>query len=149
MTTPTPPRRRRGPRGSSLIDTVLVLPILLGLTFGGVEFGYFFFAKHTLDGAAREGAREAISPSATNASVRARIASSLKAAGFQTSDTTVDSKFTVFTDPTDVAGAVSGTKIEVRVTVPWGTIGISPMHMIGDTKVVSGATVMRKEGASS
>ena len=61
----------------------------------------------------------------------------------------MDSKFTVFTDPTDIAGAVPGTKIEVKVTVPWGAIGISPMHMIGDAKIVNGATVMRKEGASS
>ncbi len=149
MTTTHPNRRRFFRRGNSLIDTVLVLPILLVLTFGGVEFGYFFFVKHTLDGAAREGAREAISPQATTANVNARIAASLRAGGFQSSGTVVDPKFTVSISPPDVAGAVPGTQITVTVSAPWGTIGIAPMHMIGDGKSVSGATVMRKEGSAS
>lgn len=149
MTTLT--KRPRGllRRGNSLIDTVLVLPMLLGLTFGGVEFGHFFFVKHTLDGAAREGAREAISPQATTANVNARIAASLKAAGFQSSSTIVDPKFSVVINPSNVAGAVPGAQITVTVSIPWGTIGIAPMHMIGSGKVVSGATVMRKEGSAS
>ena len=144
-------KTRRGffRRGNSLIDTVLVLPILLGLTFGGVEFGYFFFVKHTLDGAAREGAREAISPQATTANVNARIAASLHAAGLQPSSTEVDPKFTVTIDPSNVSAAVPGTQMTVTVSVPWATIGVAPMHMIGAGKAVSGATVMRKEGSAS
>ena len=46
--------------GSALLDAALVLPILLSLMFGTVEYGHFFYWKHTLQGAAREGARTAI-----------------------------------------------------------------------------------------
>ena len=41
-------RRLRRRRGGALIEAALVMPILLGLCFGMVEFGYFFFVKHTL-----------------------------------------------------------------------------------------------------
>ena len=47
-------RRRR--RGSAVLDAALVFPILLSLTFGAIEYGYYFFVKNTLQGAAREGA---------------------------------------------------------------------------------------------
>src|SRR4051812_13398788 len=52
-------------RGNAVMEMALVLPILLALSFGTVEFGYFFYVKHTLQGAARDGARQAILPSAT------------------------------------------------------------------------------------
>ena len=56
---------RRARRGNAVLETALVLPILLALSFGLVEFGYFFYVKHNMQGAAREGARVAITPSAT------------------------------------------------------------------------------------
>ena len=43
-------------RGSAVLDAALVFPILLSLTFGTVEYGHYFYWKHTLQGAAREGA---------------------------------------------------------------------------------------------
>ncbi|MGC4033821.1 MAG: pilus assembly protein [Tepidisphaeraceae bacterium] len=48
-----PQRIRR--RGSAVLDAALVFPVLLSLTFGCVEFGHYFYIKHTLQGAAREG----------------------------------------------------------------------------------------------
>ena len=44
-------------RGGAILEAALVLPILLALSFGMVEYGYYFFVKHTLQGAARDGAR--------------------------------------------------------------------------------------------
>ena len=38
----------------------MVLPVLLLVSFGLVEFADFFYLKHILAGAAREGARAAI-----------------------------------------------------------------------------------------
>ena len=39
-------------RGSAVLDAALVFPILISLTFGCIEFGDFFYVKHTLQGAA-------------------------------------------------------------------------------------------------
>ena len=65
-------RVRRNRRGNALLDAALVLPILLSLTFGTVEYGYFFFVKHSMQGAAREGCRaglEAVAPGSVSAPV--------------------------------------------------------------------------------
>ncbi len=59
-------RRDRFRRGNAVLEMALVLPILLLLAFGMVEFGYFFYVKNNLQGAAREGsARRSWRPPAT------------------------------------------------------------------------------------
>src|SRR5215212_10031083 len=90
--------RRRFRRGSSILEMALTLAILLNLTFGTVEFGYFFFVKNTVQGAAREGARVGITPTASNTDVSAVVNSSLQAAGLKPAD---------FTTTIKVAGTVA------------------------------------------
>jgi len=46
-------------KGQSLVETALVLPILIMLLFGIVDFGRVFHAYLTLDHAGREAARDA------------------------------------------------------------------------------------------
>src|SRR5690349_896143 len=84
-------------RASAVLETFFcVALVLLPLTFGSVEFGYYFYVKHTLQGAAREGCRAGITPTGDNTDVNQAIAACLKAAGMQTSATVVDTtKFTV------------------------------------------------------
>ena len=133
-------------RGNALLDAALVLPILLSLTFGTIEYGYFFFVKHSLQGAAREGCRAAIVPTADNTSVTQSIASALRAAGLNSSSTTLDSKFTLTLTPSNVNGLSAGTSVTVQVDATWGQVGVRPLGLIGSAKVVRGTTVMRKEG---
>jgi Flp pilus assembly protein TadG len=139
---------RRG--GGAVLETFLVLPILLALAFGTVEFGWYFFVKHSMQGAAREGARAAIVSDATNAKVNAAVLSSLTAAGFQ------NSGYSVSTNPTDVSNQPPGTPITVTVQCLWSQVGsgLRPLGLISTTKTannvtgpryVTGATVMRKE----
>jgi Flp pilus assembly protein TadG len=45
--------------GQTLVEFALVLPILLILIFGAIEFGRVFHATHVITSAAREGARVA------------------------------------------------------------------------------------------
>ncbi len=47
-------------KGQSLVEFALVMPILLSLILGMLEFGWIFNGKITLTSAAREGARTAI-----------------------------------------------------------------------------------------
>lgn len=62
--------RRRGDRGASAVEAALVLPIVLLIVFGIIDFGRMLNAQITLTEAAREGARAA----ALNADPQARIA---------------------------------------------------------------------------
>ncbi len=50
-------RYRRDARGQSLVEMILILPVLLMLTMGTLEFGFAFDHHITLEYASREGAR--------------------------------------------------------------------------------------------
>jgi Flp pilus assembly protein TadG len=50
-------RHRESQRGAVAVEFALVLPILLLLVLGGIDWGYYFFASQIVSNAAREGAR--------------------------------------------------------------------------------------------
>jgi Flp pilus assembly protein TadG len=149
-TTRHPSRRIQGRRrfrsGNAVLDMALVMPLLIGLTFGAVEYGYALYIKHSLQSAAREGARAAIVAGATAANVQQAVDDSMAAAGF------AQSKYTrpPTISPANWPAAAAGTTITVSVTTSWGTAGISvlPTYLggISSGKTLTGATTMRKEG---
>lgn len=47
----------RAERGAAAVEFALLLPVLVGLILGIIEFGYAFFVWGNVAGAAREGAR--------------------------------------------------------------------------------------------
>ena len=49
-------KKHWSPRGQSLVEMALVLPILLVLVIGAIEFGRLFYTKIVITNAAREGA---------------------------------------------------------------------------------------------
>lgn len=133
---------RRRFRGSAVLEAALVFPILLSLTFGTVEFGYYFYVKHSLQGAAREGARAGIVLNATNTDVTSAVTNAMSAAGLASSG------YVTTTNPATVGGQPAGTAIKVTITCTWGTVGsgFRPLALIGAAKQVTGVTVMRREG---
>lgn len=52
-------RRRRGERGASAVEFALMMPLLLLLVFGMIDFGYAINRHAALSNAAREGVRVA------------------------------------------------------------------------------------------
>lgn len=126
-------------RGNAVLEAALVVPILLYLAFGTVEFGYFFYVKNNVQGAAREGVRAAIPPGATNTDVTTAISSQMTAAGLQ------GSGYTVTTTPSNVSGLAPGTTVTVTVQCTWGAVGLRPLQLISTSKIVKGQAVMRKE----
>ena len=77
----SPKRRLRPDSGEAMVEMALVLPILLVLSLGMIDFGRAFHAKSVLDQAAREGCRVAIVTAPDVGVVRARVATVLGAAG--------------------------------------------------------------------
>jgi len=126
-------------RGNAVLEAALVVPILLYLAFGTVEFGYFYYVKNNVQGAAREGVRAAIPPGATNTDVTTAVASQMTAAGLQASG------YTVTTTPSNISGLAPGTTVTVNVQCTWGTVGLRPLQLISAAKLVKGQAVMRKE----
>ena len=64
--------RLRGERGAALMEMALTLPLLLLVTIGAVEFGRAYQTWQVVTNASREGARVAILPEFTDASVANR-----------------------------------------------------------------------------
>ena len=138
--------------GASILEIAITLVILLNLTFGTIEFGYFFFLKNTLQGAAREGARVAILPSGSNQDVTDVVDRVLISAGLKSVGTSLtQAGYTVTVKVNGVVAnastATAGQPIEVSVTASWGTVGMRPLGLINSGKTVLGAANMRREGA--
>lgn len=72
-------RRLRSESGMAMVEAVIVLPVLLMLMFGILEFGLAFGRWQVLGNAAREGARRAVvyrdtcNPTAVEAEVDAAV----------------------------------------------------------------------------
>jgi Flp pilus assembly protein TadG len=74
-------KRLGGQRGQALIETALTLPIVLVLSISIFEFGRALQVWQLLTNAAREGARVAILPGATDDTVRTRVLAYMNAGG--------------------------------------------------------------------
>ena len=83
---------------------------------------------------------------ATSTDVQTAIDTSMQAAGFPQAKYTRPATVT----PAGWATSTMGTTVTVTVSAQWGTIGFSALPSwlggIPTTKVISGATSMRKEG---
>lgn len=82
-------RGRPRDRGQSLVEMVLVLPILLVLVFGIIEFATAWRAFQLITNVAREGARLSVTPTATDAGVQSRVDELLTSSGLDADAATV------------------------------------------------------------
>ena len=83
---------KRSTEGQSLVEFALVLPILIALILGMIEFGWILNGKITLTSAAREGARAAIvceSIGDAQTKAEAAVANSVGASSLSDVDTKV------------------------------------------------------------
>lgn len=128
-------RAPRHKRGAVLIEAAFVLPVLILLIFGAIEFGYYLYTAHNLEGAAREGARAAIVANSKDPNGTAAVQAMMNAAGI--TGYTVQTTSTLQSD--------GSTLIQVTVSIPWSSVGISPLGLISGSTLVKGNSVMRKE----
>jgi Flp pilus assembly protein TadG len=75
------PARWSGESGAELIEFALVLPLLLLMMLGIIDFGFLFQRYEVITNAAREGARVAILPGYADADAVARVNQYLTAGG--------------------------------------------------------------------
>ena len=67
--------------GNALIEFAIVLPLMLLILFGMIDFGLFFQRYQVVTNAAREGARIAVLPGYEDDDVALRVTTFLSAAG--------------------------------------------------------------------
>lgn len=139
-------RTGRGESGAELVELAVVLPLLLILIAGIVDFGFLLQSFEVVTNAAREGARIGVLPGYKTADVQGRVNSYITAAGLPgTATTVVDS---VSIDPG--GGGAAFPAIRVRVSYSYQYLFIKPMvTLIGKTfvssKTFTATSVMRVE----
>jgi hypothetical protein len=120
--------------GQELVEFALVLPVLLLLMYGIVEFGRVIFVYNTLANAAREGARCGIIASSGCGGAPACVLHTTQAAGLADADVTV-----VCTPGDDT--------IEVHVSTVVTLIAGNVIQAVGGTPTISlqAVSTMRTE----
>ena len=136
--------RHRG-RGSAVMEASLALPVLLYFSMGMVEFGQYFYAKHTVQAAARDGCRQAILGTGTQSAATTAVANTMSAAGFASSGYSIVFTSTGGTVYSDISTVAAGTAIQATVSVKYGSVGVRPLGVIPANKQVIGITTMVKE----
>jgi Flp pilus assembly protein TadG len=112
--------RWSGESGAELIEFAFVLPLMLLVVLGIIDFGFLFQRYEVITNAAREGARVAVLPGYADADVVARVDQYLAAAGLTDGGRVVS---TVHPPPIPVITATAAycaTVTSVTVTYPYG-----------------------------
>jgi len=137
-------RLKKNRRGLATVEAALVFPLLLLLTLGGIRYGWLFLKAQYITNAARMGARTAVCPDATPASVLAAINALMTAGGMGASG------YSVTMTPADISSLEVGDPLTVRITVLGANIDI--MHVPLFTKLdpanwnLGASVTMAKEG---
>jgi len=133
--------RRFRRRGTEIVEAAIVLPLLLMLVLGAIEYGWLFLNAQQITNAARHGARIAILPHDTAvAEATAAITTLLSNAGL------ADNSPDVTITPLTVDGHEC---VAVRIAVP--TTGLAVVNAPGLIPIPAtlGCTItMAKEGGS-
>jgi len=147
--------------GSATLELSITLSLLFLVSFGMVEFGYCFYVKNIMEGAAREGCRAGIVTGATTANCNSAIENQLQQAYLVPSGTTASAGTSTYTighytvtymdngtTVTDISTVAVGDTLTAQVTAVWGTVGANfrVLGLMPSTKVLTAATAMRKEG---
>lgn len=130
---------RKTEQGQAVVEMALVLPILIMLIFGIVEFGRILNTYVIVADLSREGARKG-AVGGTDIDITSTIQTNGVATGLSSSDLTIN------IIPTSVGARARGTSIEVEVSYPVDIIAPIIGNIIGDPYIVISQTTMRVEG---
>lgn len=120
--------------GASAVELAIVLPVLLLLICGIMDFGNIYYQLHTVNAAAREGAR------------KTAVSQTLSTAVTDTTNFIQTNYNTLFQVNVDPSPPVSGQNVTVTVTSPVNIITpIISCFLPSNPCTVTGKTVMRVE----
>lgn len=137
------PRFRR--RGAAALEFILVSVIFLLTLLGMIELSRAVMVQQVVVNAAREGARRAVTPGATDADLTGDngvVTHYLSSAG-------IGGTFTVTTyvngSESSLAAAKSHDELKVQVSVPFSDVSWGIMAFFPSDTVLSSTATMRKE----
>jgi len=131
-------RSWRSERGQALLETALALPIVLLVSVGIFEFGRAYQVFQVMTNAAREGARLAVIPGATDSDVTARVQNYLTAgmvANASSATVNIDHSQTVS------IGANTAPATQVTVQYPFSFMVLNPVAKLIDSTTTLGSSL--------
>lgn len=133
-------RQLKNERGSALLETAVVLPLVLLVSVSIFEFGRAYQVFQVMTNAAREGARIAVLPGTTDADIKTRVTDYLTAgqiAGADPNWVLIDRNQTVSTG----AGAAQATQVTVHY--PFNFMVLNPVaQLVVGQSALGGAFTM-------
>jgi len=126
-------------RGAAVVEFAVVLPLLLTILFGIIEYGWVFMVRQTLQTAAREGCRLAVLQTTTSpyTNVLDRVAQVMGPTGLTTYSVTM-------------THATVANPIEmVEVTIPYDDVSLMGGFFGTHSYDLGGTCSMRKEGGGT
>ena len=133
-------KKLRSESGASAVEFALLLPVLMMILFGIIEFGLALHRQAILTNASREGARLGIVqsvPAITTAAVDAKIDSYLGPAGIPPG--------TVGRTIVGVPGSVTGVPVIVTLTLPYTFTVLPNLTSVASLITLTARTEMRHE----
>ncbi len=142
----------RGRSGTEVLEMALILPLLLLLAFGTVEFGYWFYLEHNFQAAARDGVRAGIVANPNWGDDDRNAAAQAAVDALMANIKVPSGKYaTTFEYPT-----INGVRyMTVKVTANWKDIGVDTgliiktdgkqTDLVHDNSVMQGIATMRIE----
>jgi Flp pilus assembly protein TadG len=124
-------KRARHRTGIATLEFALVLPILLVLVFGMVDYGWKLHIMHTMNVAARDGARQLAVRGATTEQARDVALDRLDV---------INAPFTV-----EAIGPLANGDVTVRVSVPADQVTLGFLDP-GEGALLETSITMRREG---
>lgn len=116
------PKSKSDRRGATTVELAIVLPVLLMIVFGAIEFSRLNMLKHLASVAAYEGARHGIVPGATAEEVEAKVNAILSAGDVASA--------TITTTPDTITDETMSVRVHVSVPVA-GNLWVVPMFASG------------------
>jgi len=127
--------KRRNRRAAAVVEMAVVLPVLLTILFGIIEFGWTFMVYQSITNAAREGCRVAVLEGSTETDIQGRIDQYMTLVGITNYQVEINRSATG--NPTE----------EVIVRVPYASVSLLNGYFGPTNFNIAGKACMRKEGS--
>ena len=129
-------RKNKSRRGTAIVETALILPLLLLLTFGGIKYGWLFIKWQQVTNVARRSVRYAIRPTVSSGETLTLIDNLMNDA---------DMGGTGYT-PSVTAGAAVGEPVVVQIVVLAASVDILKIPLLPAPDTLTARMTMSKEG---
>ena len=140
-------RRFRSERGAELIEFAIVMPILLFIIAGIIDFGMMFRTYEAVTNAAREGARVGVLPGYAPVDVQSRVDAYLTASGLAGAHVTSVVDVPVAT----TAGTFTARAVTLNYTYQFVVLGVAAPLFGGSFGSINlnAVSVMRTESQAT